>query len=491
VSLTPSLQSLPGRRLRRTDALHGLVTVLAAGMVGRLGLSEWVRPEMILLVVPVVIAAALVLRHPKWCVVGVVAGSVFGTYRSGFDVGTFTLRPTDAFLALLAGWALHLRIKEGRTPTSRVGQLQLGLLLLVFGMSLLTTVGDPTGVLEPLSSLLRLGLTFALAWLVPYAIREREDRMFLLRATAVLVAAELLNAVFLKAHDGGRLTGSNGPNVEGLLAVVLLVAVLNLPLFGRYVRLAMGVLAAVALVQAESIASVTALALALGAYGIRVAVGSPRASALVRPARIMMLVVGGFLLVASVRPDDVPRGGGFDASSTAVRVTLGYAGLTVFSEHPVLGVGWQRSSRAITSEAVVAKVRGRFTRVRTDVLRAGEPGVTVHNAYIQVLAESGLVGFGILAAGVLVGRRGIRELVAGAGSDAEVGRTLMMSLFVILVWWNDNALFGSQPEAVLFAFFLGLLASIGLQTKGGGTSAASRSAPEPMAVEAATAPERA
>ena len=173
-----------------------------------------------------------------------------------------------------------------------------------------------------------------------------------------------------------------------------------------------------------------------------------------------MLVVAGFLLIASVRPDDIPRGSGFDASSTAVRVTLGYAGLTVFRDHPILGVGWQRSSPAITSEAVVAKVRDRFSRVRTDLLQAGDTDVTIHNAYIQVLAESGLVGFAILVSGLVIGRRGIRELIAGAGRDAEVARALMVSLVVILIWWNDNALFGSQPEAVLFAVFLGLLASI-------------------------------
>ena len=32
-------------------------------------------------------------------------------------------------------------------------------------------------------------------------------------------------------------------------------------------------------------------------------------------------------------------------------------------------------------------------------------------------------------------------------------------LVVILVWWNDNAMFGAQPETVLAATFLGLLAA--------------------------------
>lgn len=485
MSLAPPLQPRPGRRTTRTDGLHVLVTIVVAGLVGQLGLAQWVRPEMVLFVAPAVAVAVLVFRHPKWCVVGIVAGAIFGTYRSGFSLGAFTLRPADVFLALLTGWALHLRIREGRRPTSRVGQLQVGLLLFVFGMSLLTTVGDPKGLLEPLSSLLRLVLTFVAVWFVPYAIRDGEDRMFLLRTTAVLITAELVRAIFFEAHDGGRLSGANGPNVEGLLAVLLLVAVLNLPLFERRIRVGMGMVATLALIQSGSIASVTALVLVLGIYGIQLAGGSARARALIRPARMLMLIVGGFLLVASLRPDDVPQGSGFDSSSTAIRVTLGYAGLTVFGDHPILGVGWQRSASAVSSEAVVAKVRERFSRVRTDVLRAGNSNVTVHNAYIQILAESGLVGFTILMTGILVGRRGIRVLVAQAGLDREVARTLAVSLTVILIWWNDNALFGAQPEAVLFACFLGLLASIRPQPPARPV-AGLKAVPDPVPVESAT-----
>jgi hypothetical protein len=34
-------------------------------------------------------------------------------------------------------------------------------------------------------------------------------------------------------------------------------------------------------------------------------------------------------------------------------------------------------------------------------------------------------------------------------------------IFAILIWWNDNALFGAQPETVFLAFFLGALRSVG------------------------------
>ena len=36
----------------------------------------------------------------------------------------------------------------------------------------------------------------------------------------------------------------------------------------------------------------------------------------------------------------------------------------------------------------------------------------------------------------------------------------MAVLGAILIWWNDNAIFGAQPETIMFAVFLGMLASI-------------------------------
>ena len=49
---------------------------------------------------------------------------------------------------------------------------------------------------------------------------------------------------------------------------------------------------------------------------------------------------------------------------------------------------------------------------------------------------------------------------ARRSTDLRVrARSALVLLVVILVWWNDNALFGAQPETVLAATFLGLLAA--------------------------------
>ena len=41
----------------------------------------------------------------------------------------------------------------------------------------------------------------------------------------------------------------------------------------------------------------------------------------------------------------------------------------------------------------------------------------------------------------------------------------------VLLWWNDNALFGAQPETVLAATFLGILAAVPAVRSGSGQAA--------------------
>ena len=84
----------------------------------------------------------------------------------------------------------------------------------------------------------------------------------------------------------------------------------------------------------------------------------------------------------------------------------------------------------------------------------------MHNAYISVLAETGLAGIVTLVAAFVVVRRRLRDVaVTLDGEDRAVFDTIRLLLVVVLVWWNDDPLFGAQPETVLAATFLGLLAS--------------------------------
>ena len=335
----------------------------------------------------------------------------------------------------------------------------------MFAVSLLTAYNSLGGQLpDLLISLVRLVATCSLIWLVPFAVRSPKQRMFVLRATVLLGFAELCRAVFVYVRLGqfpDRLYGANGPNAEGLIAALVVIAVVNLPLFKLRTRVVMGVVSLACLVQTRSISSIAALMIVLGFYGLRVASARhPRTEALLRPARLLALLFGAALVIATLRPGDLPNQSQFVNSSTASRVTLAYAGWVIFTEHPLFGVGWQRSSAAdvIGSESVVDAVKARFPDVREDLLPSGE-AITVHNAYVQILAENGLVGLLALLACIVAIRRGVRGLSTKGGPDAAVVRTLVALLALVLIWWNDNPIFGAQPESILFALLLGLLAA--------------------------------
>ena len=85
---------------------------------------------------------------------------------------------------------------------------------------------------------------------------------------------------------------------------------------------------------------------------------------------------------------------------------------------------------------------------------------SVHNAYIEVAAEEGLIGLVALVVVALVVRRRVRRLRARTRDPAILAtlRWATLVLIVVLIWWNDNPLYGAQPETVLAALALGTLA---------------------------------
>ncbi len=462
----------------RISPLQAAVTFVVGLVVAAFLVPSRIDLAGVAVAAGIAVTGAVFVRHPKWCLVSVVAATIVGLYRVSVPLGPLDLRLSDAPLAVLMVWAVHRRGQNGRAARNRVGQLPLALLLVVFGASLVASYGAIEGeFLDLVVSLARAVATFSLVWLVPYAATTPSDRLFVLRAFVLVAAGELAVALF-RAADAGfpeRLRGENGPNAEGLIAVLVLVAILNLPLFKARYRFLLGVLAVACLILTKSIASIAALMIVLGLLGVRAAAPrNPRNEALVRPARAIVLLIGAVLLVGTVRPQDLPTRSSFDSSSSASRVSLGYAGIRIFLGHPVLGVGWQRSSspEVIGSAAVVDRVKARFSRVREDLLPGEESTVSVHNAYIQVLAEGGVIGLAVLLAALVLGRRGAKAVVARAGAEAAMARTIVALLVVILVWFNDNPIYGAQPETVMFAVFLGLLASVSL-------SASASPEPEP------------
>ena len=59
--------------------------------------------------------------------------------------------------------------------------------------------------------------------------------------------------------------------------------------------------------------------------------------------------------------------------------------------------------------------------------------------------------------------RGIRRILRSLRWNQALyvsARCAVVGIVVVLVWWNDNTLYGAQPESVLAATFLGILAAV-------------------------------
>jgi O-antigen ligase len=219
----------------------------------------------------------------------------------------------------------------------------------------------------------------------------------------------------------------------------------------------------------ESIASITGTAIAIilggvGSWSAHRAKTSQSSEAALRTwSRLVGAAVIAFAVVSALRPVDLPGSKGFEYSSAAIRLSVGYAGLEIFRAHPLVGVGWQQSSTegVINAPSVVEAVEERFGDLRT-YSEAGEGITSVHNMYVQFLAETGVIGCAVLL-WVFFGLTKIvrRSLRAFAGDTwwASNARFLSLVLLLLVVWWNDNPLFGAQTESFLAAITIGLLAA--------------------------------
>jgi O-antigen ligase len=208
---------------------------------------------------------------------------------------------------------------------------------------------------------------------------------------------------------------------------------------------------AVGLLQAESIAAIAAAGLVLAAFAVRPAadVSQARRQALVSPARAIILVTGCFALIVFVRPENLPSSETFASSSTTHRLILGEAGLYEFVNHPILGVGWQRSSapEVIGDPELSERLREKYEDSPPGFF-PDETANTVHNAYIQMLAEAGLVGAIAVVALFLTARIRIRRLFGALTPEhALSARLALLTLVMVLIWWNDNPLFGALLPA--------------------------------------------
>lgn len=439
-----------------------------------------------LLAAPAAIAvfAAAVRWGPRWCLAVLVVSTCLGLYQASASAGRVNLRLTDVPYVALVWWVLVVRTNRGPRRAD-MGQRWLAVFLGLCGVSLLPLlVSAPHDLLGALVSWARLVQTFSLVWLVPYAVDRPADRRFLMGTVAAGCTLELAWAIFqvwVHGHlgeAGVRLRAGNGPDTEGLLAVILIVTVLygRIPR-ARSVRVLLVALGLAALLLSRSVGATVAGAIVLGLAPLPRRSGEQKIG-YIRPASLMILAFLALGVVAWLRPNTLPTSKLFDHSSTAARVVVAADGVEIFRHHPVLGVGFERSQEAgiIDDPGYVAQLHRWFPKApdyffpNASVCQA-VPSTSykppqacdigsVHNAYIQVAAEEGAIGLIALIIVAFAIRRRVRALRWSAIRTTTLStmRWAWLTLAVILIWWNDNPLFGAQPETVLAALLLGVFA---------------------------------
>jgi O-antigen ligase len=322
-----------------------------------------------------------------------------------------------------------------------------------------------------------------LAVCVPLLVRRRGDlaivtgALVLWSAAATAVAfAQLLGLdVFAVSTSGWRYSSFLGRHdfaALSLLAVSVAGAgivagrhELAVPrLFGA--ALAVG---ALGVVLAGSVAA--AGGLVVGALGIWLASRRrfrPTPRRLAALTALVAAVVVGVTFARSEALEDFLGfvGLGRDESAVGVesysqRTVLAYIGLRIAQDNPVLGVGWQRSSRPEVFEPYVPDARERFPDVVDLAFPAEGREWGVQNLYVQVLADTGVVGLVLL---VLVGVAGLNLAWRGAARAptpwaAGAGLLSVCALLTLAAEWASLGIVAGIPLQAATCLLLGFAAA--------------------------------
>jgi len=448
----------------------GLLTPIAVELATS-GKNLWLALAPVILPVILLVAVRPVL--------GAVAVIGFGFVNPSslsplIEVGPLTLRYVDGVFGLLicmvlASLAMQRRIEISREFWQLVAPLLL--FLLYIGISLVTVlISAPNFIGASIASYLRLALTALFAPILYLTLRDRWDAHFyhsglkFFAMATIAVGAYLAWASLEHGETARRSGGIIGIGPLGLISgLAILYAFIKRDEKRRSTEwifsLALGLLG---LYVAKTAVSIFAAAVTVTVY---LGFMRSRRFDLLRWAVVgIIMTTAAALAVWNFRPADVSGFANLSGGSFAERLMIGYAGFQIFLSNPVTGVGWQASTAeaVVGSPALIATVSERFPQLTSHYFSATAPA-TVHNMYIQFLAELGIIGFALFAwVCFRTGRRVARILrnIAAESPYRVWAQFYVLGLLFLLIWWNHNPLFGGQIETMLALTFLTLLANV-------------------------------
>ncbi len=450
--VSSSLRSLIDRR--STGAL-----VLAAA-IPFLFLHERFQPELALTFG----STSVEIRLADWALLVVVVAALVSALRLGTEplaAGRTLWIPG----ALLLGWLAFAALRPAAIDDDRFG--------------------------DHFVSYLKFVEYALLVLAVPLVVRRRGDLALVLGgivawstvATGVALLQLLGSDIFEVSTSGWRYSSFLGRHdlaalsalTASLVACRIVAGRTEVPL-GRFVPLAAGA-GLLGLILAGSVAA--AGGFAVGSAGLWLAARRRFQPSARRTGTLMVVVLAvalGVTMIRSEALEDFLRFVGIHGDERAQgvetysqRTVLAYIGLRIAQDNPLLGVGWQRSSRPDVFEPYVDDARNRFPDVVELAFPAEGREWGVQNLYVQVLADAGLVGLVLLlltgVGGVLLAWRAAAR--APTPWAAGAGLLVVGALLTLGAEWASLGIVAGIPLQAATCLLLGLAAAGAAATESG------------------------
>ena len=437
------------RDLVDRESIGALVVTVA---IPFLFMHERFQPELAVAVG----STSLEIRLADWAVLAVVAVALIAAVRRG-------MKPLAACRllwisgALLIGWLAFAALRPAAMDDAQFD--------------------------EHLVSYLKFVEYALLAVAVPLVVRRPRDLTLVLLgvvlwsavATGVALLQLLGSDVFSVSTSGWRYSSFLGRHdlaalsaLSASLVAARIVAGRSEVLLARLLPIA----AAGGLLGLVLAGSVTAAGgLAIGAAGLWLAArrrfepSGRQTGALVA---VVLAVALGVTMIRSEALEDFLRFVGLHGDDTAQgvetysqRTVLAYIGLRIAQDNPIVGVGWQRSSRPEVFEPYVDDARARFPNVVDLAFPTEENPWGVQNLYIQVLADAGAIGLALLlfvgAAGLVLAWRAAAR--APTPWAAGAGLVVVCALLTLGAEWASLGIVAGIPLQAATCLLLGLAAA--------------------------------
>jgi O-antigen ligase len=394
------------------------------------------------------------------------------------EVGEFTIRYVDIATVLLvwvAFWKLYVQRISFFQDKWWIFFRPLIPFFIYAGLSIgLVQIYVPDVVWASVASYIRLVITILMGWLIYMSIEKEDDLELIVKSILIFATISIIFGIWQAFSEplerilidryGGFLGINNFGFVSGLLIVWSVVAfIYNTISLSSIIALLIGLFGLFLSKSATSIMAVIATILFLGIVLIRAKFSKKMQIV----ASISVLIVGIGLLIGIlrvIRSSDLIGLLTLSSGSWAQRLILAYAALQIFFNHP-LGVGWQASkTKAIIGDPNLNKtLMETFPQFDRGYLFV-DYQLSLHNMYLQILAELGIIGFLLFTYGIARVAKMLITLTNKISAKSQLKQHAMfcaIGLVYLLIWWNSRVLFGGHIESILAVSFLSIIAKIG------------------------------